>query len=239
MNPGVNLILIKLILSLFFPVPESNGDNLDEIPLRQEAYLIYSSLVVKDLSFETFCLAYEGYNKLLGQHCLIRDSILTIIDYSQPSDHERLFVIDLKNQKLLFKSLVAHGKGSGEKNAESFSNQPFSHQSCLGFFITGDSYFGKHGYSLRIKGMENGINSNALSRAIVFHEASYVSINFIEQNGRLGRSFGCPALPVEKNRLIIDTIKDASCVFMYAREESYFKKTNLINSSLYSQTIAE
>ena len=239
MNSGVNLILIKFLLSIFICSPASKKADLNEFPLSYDAELIYSAVSVEDLSFETFYLAYDGFNRLLEQRCLTRDTILTIIDYSKPSDYERLFVIDLKNRKLLFKSLVAHGKGSGVAFAESFSNQPSSHQSCLGFFVTGKSYYGKHGYSLRINGMEIGINNNALSRAIVFHEAPYVSINFIEKTGRLGRSFGCPALPVEKNQLIIDTIKNASCVFIYAREESYFKKTSLINSSLYSQTIAE
>jgi len=239
MSLGIYLILLKLLLSYFLSLPECSYKDKDEAPLLQQANQIYLALAIENLSSETFLMAYEGYSKLLSQQYLIRDTILTIIDYSKPSDQERLFVIDMKNRKLLCKSLVAHGKGSGEKVAQSFSNQPSSHKSCLGFFITGNSYNGKHGYSLRIVGVENGINCNALSRTIVFHGASYVNKKYIEKNGRLGRSFGCPALPFESNQSIIDSIKNSSCIFIFGRDESYFKNTNLINPSSYSQIVVE
>ncbi len=239
MNLGINLIFLRLFISLFFGPNECYNEKETGTSLLPEANILYSNLASDDLSYETFLIAYQGYSALLNQQSLDRDTILTIIDYSKPSDQERLFVFDLKNQKLLFKSLVAHGKGSGEKVARSFSNQPSSHMSSLGFFITGYPYNGKHGYSLRMDGIENGINNNALSRAIVFHEASYVSLQYIKKYGRLGRSFGCPALPVESSRSIIDTIKNSSCVFIYAPDEYYFRKTNLVSSMLYSQTTSQ
>ena len=238
MNPGIILTVFFLIRSSFL-LPEPEIIKEIEISLQQKANILYSHLSIEGLSYETFLLAYQGYNRLLDQHSIDRDTILTIIDYSKPSDQERLFVIDIKNQKLLFRSLVAHGKGSGEVVPQSFSNQPASHKSSLGFFITGDAYNGKHGYSLQIEGIENGINDNAFSRAIVFHKASYVSTDYIKKYGRLGRSFGCPALPVEYNQAIINTIKNSSCLFIYAPDEQYFQKTKLVNSMLYSQTTAQ
>ena len=238
MNPGIILIASFLIPG-FFPLSEPEIDIELETSIQQKANILYTHLSIEGLSYETFLLAYQGYNRLLDQHSINRDTILTIIDYSKPSDQERLFVIDTKNQKLLFRSLVAHGKGSGEALARSFSNQPASHKSSLGFFITGDSYNGKHGYSLQIEGVESGINDNALSRAIVFHQASYVNSDYIKKYGRLGRSFGCPALPVEYNQAIINSIKNSSCLFIYAPDEQYFRKTKLVNSMLYSQTTAQ
>lgn len=239
MNLGVFLIFLRIILNFFINPPEPNNENEVGTPLFLEAQSLYSNLAAENLPFKSFFLAYQGYTTLLHQHMLIRDSILTIIDYSQPSDRERLYVIDVKNQNLLYKSLVAHGKGSGEIMAESFSNKPASHQSSLGFYTTGQPYYGKHGFSLRIDGLENGINNNARTRAIVFHGASYVSMRYIEKNGRLGRSFGCPALPLESSRQIIDSIKDNSCVFIYAPDAQYFSRTDLINPNLYSQIILQ
>ncbi len=239
MNLGVQVIFINLLLSFFLVSTPESIEKETKSNLVQEADEIYLELALYDLPFETFLLAYEGYSTLLNQQALNRDSILTVIDYSRPSDQERLYVFDLKNRKLMFKSLVAHGKGSGERIARSFSNQPASHKSSLGFFITGNPYNGKHGYSLQIEGIEKGINNNAKSRAIVFHGASYVSLHYIAKNGRLGRSFGCPALPLEISRPIIDSIKDSSCVFIYAPDKIYFLKTNLISSSMHLQTIAQ
>lgn len=236
MNPGI-IIIVSLLFSSFPLLPEPKTTTGTNTFLLLKANNLYSSLSAEGLSFETFFMACQGYYQLLAQHSIDRDTILTIIDYSKPSYQERLFVIDTKNMKLLYHSLVAHGKGSGETMAMSFSNQPASHKSSLGFFITADSYMGKHGYSLRIDGIENGINNNALSRAIVFHEAQYVSSDFIKKYGRLGRSFGCPALPVEISRDIINTIKNSSCLFIYAPDEQYFQKSKLVNSKLYSPQI--
>jgi hypothetical protein len=199
--------------------------------LSAKTYLITSEIFYKlhieDLSFDAFKLALTGYHKLQNNKTLGNDSLLTIIDYSLPSTKERLFIIDLKNYRLVKKSLVAHGKGTGELYPVSFSNILQSYQSCLGFFITENTYEGKHGYSLRINGIEKNINDNALKRSIVFHGADYVSQDYIARYGRIGRSFGCPALPVEDNRKIIDLIKNNTCVFIYFPASEYITKSDL------------
>jgi hypothetical protein len=146
---------------------------------------------------------------------LINKNIVTVIDFTLPSTEKRLWTIDLATEKILLNSLVAHGKNSGENTAEKFSNKPESHQSSLGFYLTENSYSGKHGYSMRLKGLEKNINDKAFDRAIVVHSADYVSEEFIKTHGRLGRSFGCPALPVEVNDIFINTVKDGSLLFIY------------------------
>ena len=153
-----------------------------------------------------------GYNSFN----LINKKVLTLIDFSKPSTEERLFIIDVENRKLLFQTFVAHGKNSGVNIATRFSNRSGSLKSSLGFFITAETYYGKHGYSLRLDGMEKGINDNARKRAIVVHGAKYVSDDFIRKYNRLGRSWGCPAVSDDLSKEIIDLIKDGSCLFIYA-----------------------
>lgn len=168
-----------------------------------------------NLPAEAFKYAYSGFKKLTEEELLTNDSLLTIVDYSKPSFEERFFVIDLKNKKLICKSLVAHGRNTGEIFAESFSNSTQSHKSSLGLFVASDTYNGRHGYSLHLDGMEKGLNDNARQRAIVIHGANYVSESFIEQNGRIGRSFGCPALPNDISEEVINLIKGGSCLYIY------------------------
>ncbi len=162
----------------------------------------------------SFTKALEGYYKW-KEKGLVQKDILTLIDFSLSSTEKRMWVIDLKNNTILFQSLVAHGRNSGNEFATQFSNTSESHQSSLGFYATGETYIGKHGYSLRLDGLEKGVNDNARKRAIVIHGASYVSKNFINKNGRLGRSFGCPSLPEEDTKEIIDQIKEKSCLYIY------------------------
>lgn len=189
---------------------------------------IYSRLSDESLNFEAFRLAYKGFIKIHSEELLFNDSIITVIDYSKPSNVERLYILDIKNVKILEKSLVAHGQSTGSLIPESFSNVCQSHKSSLGFYITENTYLGKHGYSLRIEGLEKGINDNAKKRAIVFHGAQYVSRKYISKYGRIGRSFGCPALPLEKNREIIDLIKHRTCVFIYHPSSNYLKASRFI-----------
>ena len=163
---------------------------------------------------ECFTKAMEGYYQW-SESGKIQKDILTIVDFSMSSKEERLWVIDLKNNEILYQSLVAHGRNSGEEFAINFSNRPESHQSSLGFYATGETYIGKHGYSLRLDGLEKGLNNNARKRAIVMHGADYVSESFIENNGRLGRSFGCPSVPKELNDALINSIKEKSCLYIY------------------------
>jgi hypothetical protein len=186
---------------------------------------LYEELKLQDdLSYKVFELSIKGYDKIKDRLGLDKE-ILTIIDYSKPSTQKRLFLIDLRNKKVLYKSLVAHGKNSGNNFARKFSNRSGSLQSSLGFYVTSHTYFGKHGYSLRLKGLESGINDKAEKRTIVIHKADYVSRRFIERYGRLGRSWGCPALPNENSKEIIDIIKDGTCLFIYGEDENYFRKS--------------
>jgi hypothetical protein len=181
----------------------------------------------KEISFEIFNIAVSGYQRMDNQN---KKNILSIIDFSKPSTDKRFFVIDLMNKKLIYKCLVAHGRNSGENIADSFSNQAESLKSSLGFYITKETYTGENGYSLRLDGLEKGINDNARVREIVIHGAEYVSEKFIKKYGRLGRSWGCPALPLELSKEIIDKISDGSCLFIFAddiiyRENSIFLKS--------------
>lgn len=173
-------------------------------------------------SLESFKIAYEGYENLKSHHKL-DNNILTIIDFSLSSNKKRLWVIDMESNVVLFHSLVAHGMNSGQEFATNFSNKSESYKSSLGFYLTGEIYQGKHGSSLKLDGIEKGVNDNARQRAIVIHGADYVSENFIKKNGRLGRSQGCPALPVDITNQVISKIKDKSVLFIYhpSRKSSF------------------
>jgi hypothetical protein len=142
--------------------------------------------------------------------------LLTIIDYSLPSTEPRLWVLDLAHGRVLFNELVAHGAGSGDNYATRFSNTLESRQSSLGLFVTGDTYEGGKGHSLRLRGLDPGVNDRAEQRNIVIHGAWYVSAEHARRYGRLGRSWGCPALPLESARSVIDAIKGGSFVFSYS-----------------------
>lgn len=173
-------------------------------------------------------LALAGFEKAVAAGEIVRPAVLTIIDYSQPSTDVRLFVCDPETGAVIRSSLVAHGKNSGQNQATKFSNVLGSRQSSLGFYVTGDTYRGRHGYSLRLRGLEAGINDMAFKRNIVIHGAKYVSTDFADRYGRLGRSWGCPALPVESAREIIDLIKNGSCVFVYGDDSTYREKSRYI-----------
>jgi len=194
--------------------------------------LLYQRLGEPAIPLAAFISSYEVYRQLAENGRIINGRVITIIDFTKPSDKERLFVIDLIAEKVIFKSLVAHGKNSGEHYATSFSNNPQSHQSSLGFYLTGKPYTGRHGYSLLLDGLEKGINDNARRRAVVMHGAAYVSYSYIESNGRLGRSFGCPALPEELVSAIIDTIQERSLLFIYSNDRNYSRNSSFFNSFL-------
>jgi len=179
------------------------------------------------VNYNAFEQAMTGYNQIDSR----KKNILTIIDFTKPSTEERLYVLDIENRKLLFKSHVSHGKNSGENYATSFSNKKGSNQSSLGFFLTEDTYQGKNGYSLVLHGLEEGINDLAKQRAVVVHGAAYANPSFIASNRRLGRSFGCPALPEALAKPIINTIKDGSVVFIYANDKNYSGKSHFLNKS--------
>jgi hypothetical protein len=165
-------------------------------------------------SLASFEMAFKGYESLKTAQKLEND-ILTIIDFSLSSNEKRLWVIDMESKEVLFHTLVAHGMNSGEEFATNFSNEAESYKSSLGFYLTGEIYKGKHGESLRLDGIEKGINDNARQRAIVIHGADYVSDSFAKNNGRLGRSQGCPALPNHLAAKIISKIKTKSVLYIY------------------------
>jgi len=159
-----------------------------------------------------------------------RASTLTIIDYSRPSTEPRLWVLDLVRRRVLFTELVAHGRGSGELMATRFSNEEGSHASSLGLFVTGDPYQGAHGYSLRLRGLEPGVNDQAFDRAIVMHPAPYVDAAFAKGAGRLGLSWGCPALRPAIATQVIDTIKSGSLVFAYFPDQEWIAASKYLGT---------
>jgi hypothetical protein len=192
----------------------------------------YDSWNLKEsgLSKKAFDYALKGYNQLQQQHKLHNTGVLTIVDYSLASTEKRLYVINMNEGRILYCTLAAHGKNSGLLYANNFSNKPSSLKTSLGFFITGTTYKGGNGYSLKLNGCESGINDNARERAIVIHGADYVSENFAKQNGYLGRSHGCPAVPPALSKKIIDCIKDGSCLFLYSPEKKYINTSKILNS---------
>ena len=188
------------------PASSSTGSN----PALAYAGLVYDSLQrqLPGLSKQAFDYAVRGLGKLNEKGKISNSSIISIADFSQPSSNKRLYVIDLKNYKVLFNTWVAHGRNSGKEMATSLSNQPSSFKSSPGFYVTGNTYNGNHGYSLRLEGVERGINDRAYERAIVIHGAEYVNPAVVKTLGFLGRSQGCPALPTKVSAPIIRTIKD-------------------------------
>ncbi len=221
----MNNALLVYIFSFVFTLttssintePHKKLANRIEKAIDNRSYALYALLDNQDFQlpkFEIFSKALDGFYELKNNGKVQKD-VLTIIDFSLPSTEKRLWVIDLATNTILFQSLVAHGKNSGEAFAVSFSNEMDSNKSCLGFFVTGECYKGKHGLSLKLDGLEKGVNNNARTRGIVIHGAEYVSSNFIKQQERIGRSQGCPALPMNLFQPIIKSIKDKSCLFIY------------------------
>ena len=184
---------------------------------EDQVILIYSNLQGNNLAMpklESFKKALKGFYEM-KEKGFIKKDILTLIDFSLSSNTKRLWVIDLATNTILYNTLVAHGRNTGEEFAKSFSNAAESFKSSLGFYATGEIYNGKHGMSLKLDGLEKGINDNARNRGIVMHAADYVSNFFIKAHNRLGRSQGCPALPAEFTMKIINKIKDKSCLYIY------------------------
>jgi hypothetical protein len=192
---------------------------------------LYNSLNLNSFSMpktEAFSKAVEGYLQLKEQGVVQKD-ILTIVDFSLSSTQKRLWVIDMVTNTVLLNSVVSHGRNSGEEFATSFSNESNSNKSSLGFYATGETYNGKHGLSLKLDGLENGINNNARNRAVVMHGADYAAESIIRQQGRLGRSQGCPAVPFAIHKEIINLIKNKSCLFIYHPSRTYEKQSKLVS----------
>lgn len=236
------LIIMLVCLSFAFirPATVLSAENNTAVTatkassLVEEKSVLYDSLDLdtKGLSREAFTYALTGYNILLNSGKIIKDNLLSILDFSLPSGKKRLFVIDIETGELVYNTYAAHGKGSGADMAKIFSNKPNSHKSSLGFYITGETYNGKHGESLRLNGIEKGFNDNALARGIVIHSASYADESIVERQGFIGRSQGCPALPQNISKEIITKIKNGSCLFLYSPDKNYIAKSKLLNADI-------
>jgi len=196
-----------------------------------EAFDMFREMQLEDSGLNEKALEYAliGYHHLLKKGILHRTDVLSICDFSQSSRRRRMYVIDLENKKVLVNTYVAHGRRSGGEYARSFSNNPSSHKSSLGFYITEETYFGKHGLSLKIHGLEKGFNDKADRRNIVIHGSRYVGENFLKSNSFNGRSFGCPAIPLGKVDDVIDEIKGGSCLFIYYPEKKYLHSSKILN----------
>ena len=180
-----------------------------------------------NLSPKVLKLSLTAYLKA-RQKGLDSKGVLTIIDYSKPSSERRLWVVDLNKEKVLFNTWVAHGKNSGQLNATSFSDQNGSLKSSLGVFLTASTYVGGDGYSLRLQGLEPGINDNAYRRDVVIHGAWYVSQSVAEKYGQLGRSWGCPAVDEHLAKPIIDTIKNRTLVVAYYPDRNWLRNSTFL-----------
>ncbi len=218
----------------FTKVNTSKPDNvINEEGPNSNKVSVYDSLHLTDLglSRQAYNYAVRGFKTLRALGKLTNDSIISIVDFSLSSAEKRLFVIDIKNYQVLFNTYVAHGRNSGAEYAKLFSNNPRSNKSSLGFYVTGDTYSGEHGYSLRLEGEEKGINDNAFKRAIVMHSADYVNENYIQTKGFIGRSLGCPAIPEKVYKPIIDEIKDGSCLFLYSPNKYYLSHSKFLRKA--------
>lgn len=235
----VGLLMIVMCASSFFVKvvkgEETSKITSSKVSVLQKADQIYDKINFgksEPLSREVFYKAYTGYLNLKDAGKLDQDHpILSICDFSLSSNVKRLWVIDLKDSRVLIHSLVAHGQGTGEEFAMKFSNAENSHQSSLGFYVTEGTYIGDNGYSLKLNGMDAGYNDAAYSRAIVMHGADYVCDSYIRDNKRLGRSWGCPAVPATMAKDIINTIKDKTCLYIYYPNKSYLAKSVWLNKT--------
>lgn len=196
-----------------------------------EAAALYDQINLKEigLSKKAFEYALRGYHYMMDHHWLNKENILSICDLSQSSRNKRLYVLDLDQKTVLVNTYVAHGRNSGMEYARSFSNNPSSHKTSLGFYVTQDTYTGSNGLSLKIKGMERGFNDKACGRNIVVHGSEYVGPDFMQMNGISGRSYGCPAIPADETEEVIDLIKDGTCLFIYHPTKRYISRSKILN----------
>jgi L,D-transpeptidase catalytic domain len=230
------LPLLLVFFMSFAPKATTNTDprliaSVTANNLAAKIEIVYNSLDANHFALPQiacFKKAMVGFYAL-KEKGLVQKDILTVIDFSMSSTKKRLWVIDLSTNTILYNSLVAHGMNSGGEYAKNFSNSPSSNKSSLGFYTTGETYMGKHGLSLKLDGQERGINSNARSRAVVMHGASYANPSILRSQGYLGRSQGCPAIPEALKKEIIKTIKGKSCLFIYHPSRSYEIASRLVS----------
>jgi len=197
-----------------------------------EAADMYDQMLLKDSGLNENALLYAllGYHKLLRKHALKKTDVLSVCDFSQSSASKRMYIIDLRNRRLLYRTYVAHGMGSGRDYANSFSNTPESYKSSLGFFVTRNAYIGCNGLSLRLDGIDRGFNDKARERNIVIHGANYVSERVLHKYGLMGTTLGCPAIPEDMAGQVIPVLKNGTCLFIYYPSRRYLSTSRLLNS---------
>lgn len=254
-KPILSLTVLGLAASLLaIPVVKAGGNNADVTASTEKATInksitssahaakatmaeaveaagaaLYEKLGLEamGLSKKTMQYAYKGYAQLAARGA-VRNSTLTVVDFSQSSRKKRMYIIDMDREKVLLNTYVAHGKNSGLDYASRFSNKMSSLQSSLGFYVTENTYFGKHGLSLRLEGVERGFNDKAMERAIVVHGANYIGDH--RRNASYnGRSFGCPAVPAAQSKKVINWIKEGSILFIYHPSNGYLHGSKLLN----------
>lgn len=187
-----------------------------------------SAAAERPIDSDVFELAFSAASCAMRAGSAQAPATLTVIDYSRPSTEKRLWVFDMSTRALLYEELVAHGQGTGDNYATAFSNTPETHRSSLGLFVTDEAYVGKNGYSLRLNGLDQGFNDRARERAIVMHGAPYVSEAFAGAQGRLGRSWGCPALRESIAREVIDRVKGGGLLFAYYPDQQWLKTSKYL-----------
>lgn len=194
-------------------------------PIQDSSELYHEMHLENVVNYKAFENAIIGYNTIPVKN----KEVITLIDFSKPSTEERFYVLDLKQKRVLYSSVVSHGKNSGGNYTTSFSNKKGSGKSSPGFYVTENTYNGKNGYSLVLNGLEKGVNDKAKERAIVIHGASYSDPSVIGSSGRLGRSLGCPALPYSLSKPIIDTIKDGTLIYIYSNNKNYLRQSSVLS----------
>ncbi len=208
-------------------LPRSIGYN----STKEDIDLLYTLLKLqpKGLSKQAFEYACKGYLLLLKKNIITKQGYLAICDFSQSSNNKRLYLVDMTNNQVVLNTFVAHGRNSGGEYASRFSNKPESLQSSLGFYVTQNTYYGDHGLSLRVEGLEKGYNDKAGQRRIVIHGADYIGDACLKNSNYMGRSYGCPAIPEKESKYLINIIKNGNCIFIYHPSANYLKGSKILN----------
>lgn len=223
MNPLLTLISGVLLTGnmAYSPLtPAKSGQDID-------TKIQHLSHKAPQLDKKVLKLALTAY-KNADKKGAVKKPVLTVIDYSLPSNKQRMWVFDVRSEKLLFNTYVAHGRNSGDSKAHHFSNRESSKESSLGTYITKDTYIGHKGFSLNLQGMDKGFNDNAYNRRVVMHGAWYVEPSFIKKAGRAGLSWGCPAIAQTLAKPVINTIKNGSVIFAYFPDKNFLSHSGYL-----------
>ena len=223
-----SVVLFFLLIANTISLPAASAPHV--VPESQFGSLLK---LAPRLSPQALEAALNALKRLQASGAKVRSDVLAVIDYTKPSTEKRLWVFDLVHTRVLFEELAAHGKNSGDIKAVRFSNTENSLMTSLGAFLTGDTYIGKHGLSLRLQGLEKGVNDNSMDRAIVIHAAAYVSDAIAKATGRIGRSWGCPAVRPEISRSLVESVQGGALLLAYYPDPSWLRNSKLagLNSS--------